>query len=102
MAKFSNKLKKPCFWPIFPILGAKKIFLALSHTISYRFLAPCQNLEKVNDTIQRKRLDRRKDGRTDRQTLFYRTLPATAGGPKNVLIVLYEITATILMSSSHF
>ena len=26
----------------------------LSHTTSYGFLAPCQNLEKVNDTVQRK------------------------------------------------
>ena len=54
MTKFSNKYKKPCFWPIFPIFGAKKIFLenlALSCTTSYGFLAPCQNLEKVNDTI---------------------------------------------------
>ena len=58
MTKFSNKFKKPYFWPIlgpiFPILGAKNIFLenpALSCTTSYGFLAPCQNLEKVNDTI---------------------------------------------------
>ena len=61
---------------------------ALSHTTSYGFLAPCQNLEKTNDTIPRKWLDRRKDGqkdgwkdrRKDRQTLTYRTLPATARG----------------------
>ena len=68
MTKFSNKFKKPCFWPIFPIFGAKKIFLenpALSCTTSYGFLAPCQNLEKVNDTIQRKRPDRRTEGQTD-------------------------------------
>ena len=57
------------FWPIFPILWAKNFFLenpALSSTNSYGFLAPCQNLEKTNDTISRKCLDRRKDGRTDR------------------------------------
>ena len=71
MTQFSNKFKKPCFWPIFPIFGAKKIFLenpALSHTTSYGFLASCQNLEKVNDTIQRKRTDRLKDRRTDGKT----------------------------------
>ena len=65
MTQFSNKFKKPCFWPIFPIFGAKKIFLenlALSRTTSYGFLAPCQNLEKVTDTIQRKHLERWKDG----------------------------------------
>ena len=67
MTQFSNKFKKPCFRPIFAIFGAKKILEnpVLSRITSYGFLAPCQNLEKVNDTIQRKRLDRRKDGRTE-------------------------------------
>ena len=85
MTQFSNKFKKPCFWPIYTIFGAKKIFHenpTLSCTTSYGFLAQCQNLQKDNDTIQRKCPDRRKDGRTD-ITLFYRTLPATAGGQKN-------------------
>ena len=66
MTQFPNKFKKSCFWPIFPTFGAKKNFLgnpALSHTTSCGFLAICQNLEKVNDTIQRKCLDRWKDGR---------------------------------------
>ena len=93
MTKFSNKFKKTCFWPIFgpfsPIFGAKKIFLenpALSCTTSYGFLAPHQNLEKVNDTVQNICLERWKDrrmgdGRMDGQTLFYRALPATVGGP---------------------
>ena len=65
MTQFSNKFKKPCFWPI---LGAKKFFLenpALSRTTSYGLLAPWQNLEKVNDTNQRKRLDIRTEGRTE-------------------------------------
>ena len=72
MTKFFNKFKKPCFWPIFgsifSILGAKKFYLenlALSCTTLYGFLAPCQNLEKTNDTIPRQRLDRWKDGRTE-------------------------------------
>ena len=75
---------------IFPILEAKKILpenLALSRTTSHGILAPRQNLEKISDTILTKRPDRRKDGRmngrTDRMTLFYWTLPATAGGPKS-------------------
>ena len=45
--------------------GSKKKFLenpALSCTTSYGLLAPCQNLEKTNDTIPQKHLDRRKDG----------------------------------------
>ena len=73
------------FWSIFPILVAKKFFLeslALPHTTSHQFLAPYQNLEKTNDGIPRKRLGRWKDERKDGQTLFYRTLPATARVPK--------------------
>ena len=62
MTKFFNILKKPCFWP--------KLFLenpARSHTALYEFLASCQNLEKTNDTIPRKCLDRWKDGWKDRR-----------------------------------
>ena len=77
MTTFSNKFKKTLFlahfWSIFPIFGAQNFFLenpAPSHTTSYGFLAPCQNLEKVNYTIQRKLPDRRKDGRTDRPYLI--------------------------------
>ena len=72
MTKFFNIFKKPCFQPLlayFPNFAARKIFLenpALSRTTSYGFLASCQNLEKTNDTIPRKRPDRRTDGRTDR------------------------------------
>ena len=62
------------FWPTFPVLGANNFFLgnpALSRTTSYGFLASCQNLEKTNDTIPRKHLDRqdgRMDGRMEGQT----------------------------------
>ena len=85
------------FGSIFPVFGVKKIFLenpALSCTTSNGFPAPCQNLEEVNDTIQRKHLDRQKDGQKDgrkdwqkdRQILFYRKLLATTGGPIKVLL----------------
>ena len=40
--------------------------LVLSWTTSFGFLAPCQNLEKINDPTPRKYPERRKD----RQTLF--------------------------------
>ena len=72
------------FWSIFPILGVKFFFpenLALFVTISYGFLAPCQNLEKTNNKIPRKSLES-KDRWMDRQTLFHRTLPPTARGLK--------------------
>ena len=81
MTKFFNKFKKPCFGSFlvhFPQFWGQKIFFpgnsALPRTTSCRFLAPCQNLEKTNDTIPWKCPDRRKDG----QTLFHRTLPTTA------------------------
>ena len=69
MTKFSNKLKKPCFWPIlgplFPIFWEKKFS---SRTASHGLLAPCRISEKTNDTIPRKCLDRRTDKKTEGQT----------------------------------
>ena len=85
MTEFFNIFKKSCFCPVFPIFGAKNIFLenpALPRTTSHGSLALCQNLEKTNDTIPRKRSDRQKDRQKDGETLFYRTLPANTGGPK--------------------
>ena len=79
MTKFFNIFKKPCFWPIFPIFGAKTIFLemlALSRTTSYGFLASCQNLEKTNKNAQT-------NGRTD-------GLPANAGGPMTTTIIIHN------------
>ena len=68
MTKFFNKLKNTLFLAhfcsIFLILGVNKLENPAG-TTSYGFLAPCQNLEKTNDTIPRKRPDRRKDGWKD-------------------------------------
>ena len=73
MTKFSNKLKKTCFWPILGLFSQfwdKKNFSsenpALSRTTSYEFLAQCQISEKTYHTITRKCLGRRTDGRMDR------------------------------------
>ena len=94
MTLFSNKFKKLWFWPN---LGAKKLFLenlALSRTTSSGFLAPYQNLEKVNHTLQKKRLDIWTEGWKDGQILFYKTLQATTTGPKRIQflkIQLYSI-----------
>ena len=71
MSTFFNIFKKHCLGPMFPIFVAKNIFLenpALSRTTLYGFLASCQNLEKTNDTIPRKRPDRRKERRTEGRT----------------------------------
>ena len=52
MTKFSNKFKKPCFWPIsrpFSQFSGQKNF-PLSRKTSRGILAPCQNLEKMTQS----------------------------------------------------
>ena len=74
-----NTRQKLHFWPILPFFlvgergggggGAKRHFpenLAVSHTTSCGFLASCQDLEKINDPIPKKRPNRWKNGGTDR------------------------------------
>ena len=99
MTKFSKKLKKNLFLAHFPNFFGKKIFsenLAPSSTTSHGILAPCQISERTNDAIPRKLLDRWSNGRTegqkDGETLFYRNLPATAGGPKSFDLCHYGST----------
>ena len=69
------------------ILG-QKIFSCKTGSITHNFiwvyglLALCQNSEKTNDTIPRKSLDRRTDGRTEGQTdPILEDLSATPRGP---------------------
>ena len=50
------------FWPIFPILWAKKTFPV---NPSHGILAPRQNVEQINATILRKRPDGRMEGQTE-------------------------------------
>ena len=65
----------------FPRYWAKNIFKTIQNT-SYRFRTQCQNSDKTNNQMPRKRLGGRTDGRTDGkvhgrtdgQTLFHRTL----------------------------
>ena len=75
------------FWP-FSVIFARWGFLpknsALSHITRYGPLTPCWVWEKTNEPTLIKLTDRRKDGRTDGQILFHRTLPAETGGPKRV------------------
>ena len=86
MTKFFFKFKKP-FCLISPIFQANISLwkIQLSHTASYGFLSPCQNLAKTNNTIPRKHLDGQKDGQKDRQILFYRTFSGYRQGSNNVL-----------------
>ena len=69
MPKFFFKFKKPYFWPIFPILGAKKVFpknLAVTHNLIRVSVPPCQNSEKPNDPIPRKQPDRQQGRKMNR------------------------------------
>ena len=84
MTKLFNTFKNPVFGPFLvhlPSFGDKKNFFWKSGSVTHNLIlvsSTMPNLEKTNDTITRKRPDRRKDG----QTLFYRTLLVTVGGPK--------------------
>ena len=76
--KIFQKIKKTMFLATH-FLGQKNFLKnpALSRTTSYWFQTPCQNLEKTNNAIPRKRPDRRKVRRTDRPyfTGPFRLLP---------------------------
>ena len=73
MTQFFFEFKKPCFWstfgPFSNFFEGKIIFPRKSscHTTSYEFLAPCQNLQKSINIIQRKHPDTQKAGWKDRK-----------------------------------
>ena len=87
-----NKVFGP-FLVHFPNFWDKKV-IQENPTLSHTTLAPYKNLEKTNDAIPRKRLDRRTDGRTDRPYFIahFRLLP---GVQKRLCSFKYE------NSSSH-
>ena len=72
MTKSSSKIKKTLFWHISPNLGAKlfsqkfschaKLHIVFQHHVEIQ--------KKTYDTIPRKHLDRRKDGRADRPSFI--------------------------------
>ena len=71
MTKFFHKFKKTLFLAHFAHFGGKMFFpknLALSHTTSYGFLTPCQNLGKTNEPISRICLGRWSDRQMERRT----------------------------------
>ena len=77
MTKFSNKLKKPCFWSILDVFSqfwGKKNFPRKSGSVKFQ--------KKLRIPFQENAwTEGRTEGQKKGQTLFYRTLPATAGGP---------------------
>ena len=92
MVHFAN------FWGRFFFFNKIRIYHAQLHV----FLAPFQNLEKTDDTIPRKRQDRRKDGKRDGQTLFYRTFAVTIGGFKNKFNPIRVCALQKQMKCRHF
>ena len=82
MTKFFFKFKKPYFWHISQLLGAKKFFqeTRLSCTTSNGFLVPCPNSEKSNLRNLISRNLRDIAGGKEGQSLYNRILMATAGG----------------------
>ena len=94
MNKFSNKLKKPCLWPILGSLSqfleqkkfSWKIWLCYTqlHMVFYnhtKFLKSWWYNSKKMSAQMEGQTEEWMERWTDGQTLFYRTLPATAGGP---------------------
>ena len=70
-------------------MGGKKKFPRISGCVMPNFVwvsSTMPKFRKINDTIQRKPLARWKDRRKATETLFYRTLPATVGGPKMIKV----------------
>ena len=84
---FFQQIQKALFLVHFPNFGGKIFFPenpALSCTTSYGFLAPCQNLVKINDVIPRRCPDRQ-DGRTYRRI----DRPYFIGLKTNLIVNLY-------------
>ena len=91
MTKLSNKLKKPCFCPIFPIFGAKKFFPKISSSVMHNFTWDSSNVPKFRKLMTQfqentwtDRTEGQTEGWKEGQNLFYRSLPATTGGPKSI------------------
>ena len=101
MIKFSNKFKKPCFLPILgpfsQFWGQKKFSWKIRFCHAQLYMG-FQHYAKIQKKLmiqfkENTRTDGKKEGRTkgrrDRP-YFYRTLPATAGGPKKQIILKQE------------
>ena len=88
MTQFSNKFKKPCFWPIFgplsPFLGQKDFFKKIRPCHAQQDMGPYHRAEFQKKIMSQSQENFETDGKMDGQTLFYRTLLATVGGPKMV------------------
>ena len=89
------KSPKTLFWGHFWSFSSLRDFfqkIYLSHTTSNAMLSFRKNSEPILRKFKTDgRMDGRTEGRMDRQTLFYRTLLAEAGGPmKRYAVIILE------------
>ena len=86
MTKFSTKLKKNYYWPIFgqfsPVLGQNKFFQKITKWASNTMLSFTQKMRQSQENFWM-------EGWKDGQTLICRTLLYKAGGPKNGMMNNY-------------
>ena len=93
MTKLFSKSKKPCFLPIFGLFSQilSHIFPpgtpAVTHSFIWVSSTMTQFKKKLMIQLQENALT---EGRTEGWTLFYRTLPATTGGPKKKYLRKYK------------
>ena len=80
MTKFSNKLKKKPVLDHFPNFGGKIFSPGKSISVTHNFTWHSSTMPKFRKNLchNSKKMPRQMEGQNDRQTLFYRTLPATA------------------------
>ena len=94
-----NQVQKPCFWAIFDhcwsfcLMGS---FFKKSGSVTHNYIwAP-------NTMLSFRWKGRRKDRRTNRQTLFYRTLSANSGGPMIYLHFYVDVFSIIYLCIIYF
>ena len=83
MTKLFLQFKKPYFWHVSLILGAKKLFPKIFGSVMYSLIRVSTTVLKFRKTYwyNSKRTSRQMAGHQDGQTLFHRTIPAAAGSP---------------------
>ena len=92
------KVQKPCFWVVFDHFRSflpngdffQKIRLCHTHSVTIGSVTHYLFASNTMLSFRKKLMSQSQEnlwtgGRTDGQTLFYRTLPAEAGGPKILL-----------------
>ena len=100
MTKFSNKFKKPCFWPIFGPLSTflgQKDFLKKIWSCLRQNIWPCYTQQDIDPQhhaeFQKKLMSQSQENfqrRTQGRTLIHWTLPARTRGPKIAMWAFHD------------